>query len=1163
MSERVNLMSVEFRNFVQKAARQRLDARHGFVLGILTRFLRLALFSFYFQWAASHELVADVPIIVTQPAHQTLNSGANVKLTVRVNAASTAVTYEWWNEFGPLFPPQTNATLSLKTVEIFDSGSYRALVKNASGSVTSDVAILTVNPSSASLGENFVFGGRAAGASLDLGGNVAVDAAGNTYVVGGFSGRISVGSTALTSSGSTDAFVAKYNRSGSVIWARKAGGVGDDFGSGVAIDRHGNVHITGHFSMSATFGNLAITSSGDSDVFVASYDRHGTLLWVRKAGGSSRDRARRITTDANGSSYLIGTFSGTGAFDATGLTSSGGEDAFVAKFSSAGILLWAKNVGGSGQDLGDSIAIDPSGNPLISGRFKGTMNLGGTSLASGPAGSAFLAKLNRAGNITWARQADGVRTDVPTTCAVDVEGSHYLSGAFSSTATFGSISLTSRLGSDLFAARYSAAGVVQWAERVGGRAGQGTSIGLNSSHANVAGSLVTGTAAFDATAAETDLFVAKRNNTGGIVWGRQSGNSYAEFPLGVVVDGGGIRYLTGFFDGHVMDTNLTEFSMLFVPLAEGVSPSPPIITTEPQSQTILVGETASFRVVASGPGPLSYQWRWNGTNITGATAATHTIAGAQRPNTGRYSVVVRSPETAAVSREALLTVTSPTSDTTIPAVAISAPKANARVTDASVTFHGTAKDNIAVVRVESQLGDGPFETASGTTDWSDSFTLQPGRNTVRVRSIDSSGNESALVERNVIYVVNTPLIVELDGGGSVNPDLNGHLLEIGKSYSLTAEATPGNIFSHWNGDISSGATQLTFVMRPGLNLRANFVPNPFFNASGAYHGLFYETDAVRHDSSGFVTLKLTDEGNFTGTIQSAGRRLPLSGRFDTEGLATNSVRRAKTDALEVELALDLSKGVLLTGRVTDGNWSAELLCERAPFNAKINPAPLAGRYTLVLPGNMNGGVGPGGDGFGTVTVDGNGSLSFSAMLGDATKATQRVSLPASGYWPLYAPLYSGKGSLLGWVGFTNRPADDFHGWTSWINPGSARSKLYAGGFTNEAQLAGSIYTPPPSKTNQVLNFTNGLVVLGGGNLSATFTNRIIISSNNRVINLASNQLTLTLAASSGRFSGKVTDPATGKAIPIKGAVLQKRNSGSGFFSGTNTTGKVSVGAQTN
>ena len=94
--------------------------------------------------------------------------------------------------------------------------------------------------------------------------------------------------------------------SGNWIWVRQAGGSDNDLGYGIAIDNNGNSYVTGYFEDTAAFGSNFITSSGSSDIFVAKMDTNGTWIWAHNAGGSSDDYGIGVAEGDNGTSYVTG-----------------------------------------------------------------------------------------------------------------------------------------------------------------------------------------------------------------------------------------------------------------------------------------------------------------------------------------------------------------------------------------------------------------------------------------------------------------------------------------------------------------------------------------------------------------------------------------------------------------------------------------------------------------------------------------------------------------------------------------------------------------------------------------------------------------------------------------------------------------------------------------
>ncbi len=178
---------------------------------------------------------------------------------------------------------------------------------------------------------------RGGGTGDDYASGVSVRANGSSIITGRFDGTATFGTTTpLTSSaGSVDTFTAKVNTNGSFAWATRGGGTGDDYAYGVSVRANGSSIITGFFSGTATFGTTAplTSSAGSVDTFTAKVNANGSFAWAIRGGGTGDDSASGVSALPNGSSIIIGSFTGTAIFGSTPpLTSSGGShDAFTAR----------------------------------------------------------------------------------------------------------------------------------------------------------------------------------------------------------------------------------------------------------------------------------------------------------------------------------------------------------------------------------------------------------------------------------------------------------------------------------------------------------------------------------------------------------------------------------------------------------------------------------------------------------------------------------------------------------------------------------------------------------------------------------------------------------------------------------------------------------------
>ncbi len=219
---------------------------------------------------------------------------------------------------------------------------------------------------------------------------VAADAAGNSYVLGEFSGTVSLGDRTVTSSGSRDIFLAKYSPAGAVLWSRQMGGVSTDEAGGVAVAGD-YVYITGAFRDRMYFppngfSIPSIMSRSETDVFVARFAAStGTLVWANQGGSLQRDKGHGIAADAAGNAYVTGEFyyDGSPAYfcnvpfcggASTTLRSiyRNNKQMFVAKYNASGTLQWITDGYSTGSYYpiyGKAIAVDPAGNIFVAGDF--------------------------------------------------------------------------------------------------------------------------------------------------------------------------------------------------------------------------------------------------------------------------------------------------------------------------------------------------------------------------------------------------------------------------------------------------------------------------------------------------------------------------------------------------------------------------------------------------------------------------------------------------------------------------------------------------------------------------------------------------------------------------------------------------------------------------
>ena len=277
---------------------------------------------------------------------------------------------------------------------------------------------------------------------------IKIDAGNNLYLAGNYAGTVTFGSTTLTSQGSSDVFVAKYDSDGNVLWVKSAGGANFDYPLDIDLDKNGKVYIIGEFRGTFTLGSISKTAQGESELFLAKYDPvSGNWLWAEKAQGY------KIAVDQSENTYTIGTHAGSTVFGSGALITNGGNDVFLAKYNFNGALQWVRSAGGAGDDSGKDITVDVSGNVYITGYYSGTAKFGSKTKTSQGGKDIFVAKYYSNSFVQWLQTAGGSSMDGGQGIIIGKGKYVYITGYYSGTATFGNSTRTSNGDSDIFILR--------------------------------------------------------------------------------------------------------------------------------------------------------------------------------------------------------------------------------------------------------------------------------------------------------------------------------------------------------------------------------------------------------------------------------------------------------------------------------------------------------------------------------------------------------------------------------------------------------------------------------------------------------------------------------------------------------------------------------------
>jgi hypothetical protein len=331
---------------------------------------------------------------------------------------------------------------------------------------------------------NLVWVTLGGGDLLDQANDVVTDASGVSYVAGAIQTNslhptAQFGNVILTGKGDYDWLLVKYDAVGNVVWAKNGGSAAGDTAYAVGLDATGNVYVTGHFSGTMTVDGLTVTSSGLFDIFLAKYTPDGTLLWLKRAGGTGSDIPHGLVVDHSGNVAIAGEFQNTAFFDTRSVRASGLGDAFIAKYDSSGNNLWVHSGGSTTSFAGDpakAIAADASNNFYVTGDYTGTVTFDGLTVTNtGTSGTdIFIAKYDNIGAIQWLHHAGGPVSDKGFSIGVDSGGNSWVSGFAGSGpgVVFDTISLPPIGNEYIFLAKYDPAGVVQYVKQYAAGAGQ-------------------------------------------------------------------------------------------------------------------------------------------------------------------------------------------------------------------------------------------------------------------------------------------------------------------------------------------------------------------------------------------------------------------------------------------------------------------------------------------------------------------------------------------------------------------------------------------------------------------------------------------------------------------------------------------------------------------
>ena len=252
---------------------------------------------------------------------------------------------------------------------------------------------------------NEAWGFSAGGASNEYGQALATDNNGNVYATGSFrSDSITFGSFTLVNNSAganPDFFVVKYDASGNAVWATSVGNTWEEIAYGIDVDDDGNVFVAGTFtSDDIVIGSTTLTNTSSDNTaegFLIKYNPNGNALWAKSIQGEEHETANSVSADDAGNVFVSGYMgSDVTTIGSTSLnnTSSGFNDAFIAKFDAAGNFQWAANAGTGNSDQSDANSVCDGFAYLTGAYYNAPLTLGSNTLPNAGGTDAFVTKLD-------------------------------------------------------------------------------------------------------------------------------------------------------------------------------------------------------------------------------------------------------------------------------------------------------------------------------------------------------------------------------------------------------------------------------------------------------------------------------------------------------------------------------------------------------------------------------------------------------------------------------------------------------------------------------------------------------------------------------------------------------------------------------------------------
>ena len=300
--------------------------------------------------------------------------------------------------------------------------------------------------------------------------DVDVDEQGYIYVGGEYADSAFLWDSVYFANGSNDMFMAKFDPHGNIEFVETFGSADLDRVEAVDVGPDGSFYATGYGKV--TFNRPPAQGDPDGrharDIIIVRTDNNGNRIWGLALDGDIKSEGSDIVGNSQGECYLSSWMETTTYFATDTVVGNGGEDGMICKFGQGGDLIWARVMGGTGNDQFRSLGIDRDENIVAGGYFQGSASTGGPTLNAIDGEDACLVKYDSSGSVIWARRFGGTNNEQITAVRCAPDGSIYFVGNYYDNISIGSFNFTSVNSQDIFYGKADANGNVVWAKTAGG-----------------------------------------------------------------------------------------------------------------------------------------------------------------------------------------------------------------------------------------------------------------------------------------------------------------------------------------------------------------------------------------------------------------------------------------------------------------------------------------------------------------------------------------------------------------------------------------------------------------------------------------------------------------------------------------------------------------------